>query len=249
MATVVGKTCPYCQSPIQQHEAVMVCSACGMPHHAECWQENGRCTTFGCPGSPSGGDSVRSAPVRTAPQPAPRRTADGHLLCPTCGYAMTAFDTHCPRCANFHGQPPTVLPRAPAPSPVVPPPYQPLPPPAVIPGQYPTAYGVYLPPECPPELRRWNWGAFSITLFWTAAMNQWLYFALCFVPIVNWVIPWLVAINGNEYAWKSRPWKSIEQFQATQKVWNIWGIVLFILNIVFFIIGLLVIVNDPGQFG
>ncbi|MHB0935560.1 MAG: RING finger protein [Armatimonadota bacterium] len=52
--TVVGKTCPYCMTPIKPRVAVVICSACGMPHHAECWQENGRCTTFGCHGRPVG---------------------------------------------------------------------------------------------------------------------------------------------------------------------------------------------------
>ena len=47
---VVGKTCPFCQTPIKPGAPVVICSACAMPHHQECWQENGRCTTFGCHG-------------------------------------------------------------------------------------------------------------------------------------------------------------------------------------------------------
>ena len=49
---VVGKTCPFCQYPIKPGEKVTVCPACGVPHHADCWIENGKgCTTFGCTGS------------------------------------------------------------------------------------------------------------------------------------------------------------------------------------------------------
>ena len=49
---VVGKTCPFCQYPIKPGEMVTVCPACGVPHHAACWIENGSsCTTFGCTGS------------------------------------------------------------------------------------------------------------------------------------------------------------------------------------------------------
>ena len=45
----VGKVCPYCQTPIKPGEHLMVCPRCKVPHHRECWQENGdRCTTFGC---------------------------------------------------------------------------------------------------------------------------------------------------------------------------------------------------------
>ncbi len=46
----VGKTCPYCQFPIKQDNEVCQCPACKVPHHLECWEENGRCTTFGCAG-------------------------------------------------------------------------------------------------------------------------------------------------------------------------------------------------------
>ena len=49
----IGKTCPYCQYPIKQSADVSVCSVCLIPHHTNCWQENERCTTFGCRGIPS----------------------------------------------------------------------------------------------------------------------------------------------------------------------------------------------------
>ena len=44
----VGKTCPYCQHPIKPEVPVETCSECSMPHHQECWNHNGGCTTFGC---------------------------------------------------------------------------------------------------------------------------------------------------------------------------------------------------------
>lgn len=45
---VAGKTCPYCQTPFEGADGVVVCSACRMPHHRDCWAENGGCTTYGC---------------------------------------------------------------------------------------------------------------------------------------------------------------------------------------------------------
>ena len=42
------KTCPYCQSKIKQESDTIYCSDCGTPHHIECWEENGGCTTYGC---------------------------------------------------------------------------------------------------------------------------------------------------------------------------------------------------------
>lgn len=44
----IGKGCPYCQFPIKHDSNVVVCSGCKIPHHRECWEENGGCTTFGC---------------------------------------------------------------------------------------------------------------------------------------------------------------------------------------------------------
>ena len=52
-----GKTCPFCQFPIKSESNVAVCSECGIPHHPECWQENGRCTSFGCRGKLNNGTS------------------------------------------------------------------------------------------------------------------------------------------------------------------------------------------------
>jgi len=43
----IGKTCPYCQFPLKADSEVVVCAECRIPHHRECWRENGGCTTFG----------------------------------------------------------------------------------------------------------------------------------------------------------------------------------------------------------
>ena len=49
MSNLVGKTCPYCQTPFKEGADVVLCDACGMPHHKECWvANNNSCTTFGC---------------------------------------------------------------------------------------------------------------------------------------------------------------------------------------------------------
>lgn len=45
-----GKLCPYCQCTIAQGDKIVVCSACKLPHHAECWEENAKCTTLACTG-------------------------------------------------------------------------------------------------------------------------------------------------------------------------------------------------------
>lgn len=46
--------CPYCRMSFDgQGPAKIYCTACGMPHHEDCYQENGGCTVFGCARAPA----------------------------------------------------------------------------------------------------------------------------------------------------------------------------------------------------
>ncbi len=40
--------CPICKKDINLGEAVIICPSCGIPHHANCWDINNGCSTFGC---------------------------------------------------------------------------------------------------------------------------------------------------------------------------------------------------------
>jgi hypothetical protein len=62
----VGETCPYCRFPIKSGEAVQICPSCGVPHHLDCWRENGGCTVYGCRSSPA---MAAAAPAAAAPPP------------------------------------------------------------------------------------------------------------------------------------------------------------------------------------
>lgn len=44
----VEALCSICQSPIEEGDDVIKCSACHLPFHVECWQENLGCSTYGC---------------------------------------------------------------------------------------------------------------------------------------------------------------------------------------------------------
>lgn len=48
-----GMACAYNSFAIRPEESIVLCPADGIPHHAECWQENGGCTRVGCPFSAS----------------------------------------------------------------------------------------------------------------------------------------------------------------------------------------------------
>ncbi len=41
VSSLIGKTCPYCQFPLKADSEVVQCSSCKMPHHRNCWAENG----------------------------------------------------------------------------------------------------------------------------------------------------------------------------------------------------------------
>jgi TM2 domain-containing membrane protein YozV len=54
--------CPYCRMPFDAASPPKIfCTACGMPHHEDCYQENGGCTVFGCKRAPADEPKVQVA--------------------------------------------------------------------------------------------------------------------------------------------------------------------------------------------
>ncbi len=49
----VGGVCAYCLFPIKPGQTRVVCPECQTVHHAECWEENRGCSTYGCARAPS----------------------------------------------------------------------------------------------------------------------------------------------------------------------------------------------------
>ena len=79
----------------------------------------------------------------------------------------------------------------------------------------------------PDEIRGWNWGAAGLTWIWGIYHGVW-FSLFMFIPLVNVVMIFLLGAKGNEWAWKASKWKSIEEFNASQKKWKPWGIVFFV---------------------
>jgi TM2 domain-containing membrane protein YozV len=48
-----GGTCPYCRTAFALDDAIVACAGCHTEHHADCLQENGGCTVFGCSQAPA----------------------------------------------------------------------------------------------------------------------------------------------------------------------------------------------------
>jgi hypothetical protein len=94
--------------------------------------------------------------------------------------------------------------------------------------------------QVPGGIKRWNWGAFLLPWLWFIPNQVWggiLLWLLSLIPQWNMLFAVLFAIafglNGNEWAWKARPWDSPEAFRKHQKLWAIagflvWGLIIFI---------------------
>lgn len=110
----------------------------------------------------------------------------------------------------------------------------------------------------PPEVAamRWSWGAFQLTWIWGIGNSVWITFLvlLTFVPalaslastglpqqgivLLNCLLSLLnlgfviwLGLNGHSLAWKHRRFQSFEHFRDTMRVWNNWGLGLFIASV------------------
>ena len=52
---------------------------------------------------------------------------------------------------------------------------------------------------------------------------------LMFVPVVNFILPFVFLFKGRKWAWESKAWKSPSHFIKTQRAWSIAGIVFFLI--------------------
>ena len=75
-ARLVARTCPYCRFPFTEGTGAVVCSACGTPHHSDCWRENGGCTTYGCREAPG----PQPGAGRGGPHPGPQVRLSGRAI-------------------------------------------------------------------------------------------------------------------------------------------------------------------------
>lgn len=98
----------------------------------------------------------------------------------------------------------------------------------------------------PANINSFNWGAFILYRIWglfngmtLLSLFGWLLASLCelFYPLAlfDLTISVYLGIYGNRLSWKRKDWKSITTFEKNQKVWNIVGLVLFILLCIFFV--------------
>lgn len=77
--------------------------------------------------------------------------------------------------------------------------------------------------QIPDEIKGWNWGAFLLPWLWLWTNQVWAGL-FCFVPQVGWITTIALGAKGNEWAWKSRRWRSIQHFKEHQRGWAIAGL-------------------------
>lgn len=79
----------------------------------------------------------------------------------------------------------------------------------------------------PPEIRRWNWGAFLLNWIWGLGNDTYIAL-LMFVPGVNLVMMFVLGAKGSAWAWRNKPWRDVAHFRRVQRLWAIWGVVAWV---------------------
>ncbi len=87
--------------------------------------------------------------------------------------------------------------------------------------------------ELSAELRGWNWGAFLLSWIWGLG-NRTPVALLALIPLVGFVMMFVLGIKGNQWAWQNENWRSAGDFRRTQKNWAIAG---FLVWLAFIVIG------------
>ncbi len=78
------------------------------------------------------------------------------------------------------------------------------------------------------KLKKWNWGAFLLSLLWTTGNKLEIWTVFCFIPFLNIVVIFYLGYYGNRLAYNKSSIDSVDDFMAIQKYWEFWGIGLFL---------------------
>lgn len=89
------------------------------------------------------------------------------------------------------------------------------------------AYG-----SMPPEVNKWNWGAFMFPLFWGIGNKSYLAL-LTLIPYIGFIMNFICGALGNKWAYNntSMYYDSPEEFAKAQQSWNRAGFIFFIISI------------------
>ncbi len=93
--------------------------------------------------------------------------------------------------------------------------------------------------QLPEELKCFNWGAFLLNWVWGIMHKKYITLLILLSTIIPVIGPLAMSIwfglKGNEWAWNSREWNSIKQFNEAQQNWvRIWFILFIFGTIITF---------------
>ena len=90
------------------------------------------------------------------------------------------------------------------------------------------------PKPIPPEIDRWNWGAFLLNWIWGVGNNTFIAL-LTLIPFFGLIImPFVLGAKGSRWAWRNGRWDSVEHFKRVQRLWAIWGVIIWLGGIAIF---------------
>ncbi len=89
-----GYECPVCHNKFKESDDIVVCPACGTPHHRECYNSLGRCVNED---KHALGFVWQAPALDNAEANANGRNAEV-LICPRCGLPNPVGETNCARC-------------------------------------------------------------------------------------------------------------------------------------------------------
>jgi hypothetical protein len=95
------------------------------------------------------------------------------------------------------------------------------------------AQDVVDPKPIPPEIDRWNWGAFLLSWIWGVGNNTFIAL-LALVPLLGLIMRFVLGAKGSRWAWRNGRWDNVEHFKRVQRRWAIWGAVIWVVSLVLF---------------
>lgn len=104
-------------------------------------------------------------------------------------------------------------------------------------------------PSTDPFLEKWNWGAFLLSWIWAFGhgLSLWgvLGLVVGFIPGVGGLVALGIAIylglKGNQLAWETGKYSSIEVLKETEQKWTKWAIIFFVIGLALFVVSMVAI--------
>ena len=84
----------------------------------------------------------------------------------------------------------------------------------------------------------WNWGAFMLYPLWGFWNGCWWAILIGFFVGWTFIPSILFGALGSKWAWANKNWRDVNEFNQMQAAWRPWGIALFVINIIFWLLSL-----------